>query len=294
MASNSESHSFRLVLDSTRGGNNIAEAAYAMEGSESSELLTPLEDGATSRGGAAGNVTSGLLQRPVAKLRGFGKAQRVLVTLESENAQLEAKHVLSPEPSAALSSPARGAWPAIANHAPLEALKPQRRAAVHAHRPPATPESSIMARIFEAPGSVEASGSGASPMHTSRIPAASALTLSAGISEDLSPIDRQQAALQAWMNSVLCPPGVDGGSVEGSAARRLAARMRGRLWGVYRNDSALRQAMVTIEQRLESGSLQPQRAVSLWIPSQGSTCPFHFNLGPITFSVFLDSCRNRH
>ncbi len=61
-------------------------------------------------------------------------------------------------------------------------------------------------------------------------------------------MDKQEAAFQAWLNTVLAPApvDVDGGSEGGDAgghrglaSRRLTARLRGLLWQLYSQDQEL-------------------------------------------------------
>jgi len=68
---------------------------------------------------------------------------------------------------------------------------------------------------------------------------------------------REEAALQAWLNSLLAP--VRDGVMAQQAAlagRRVTARMRGLLWHLYSRDAELATAMMRVEGRIDSGHLR--------------------------------------
>jgi abnormal spindle-like microcephaly-associated protein len=70
-------------------------------------------------------------------------------------------------------------------------------------------------------------------------------------------VQREEAALQAWLNSLLAP--VKDGIVAQQAAlagRRLTARMRGLLWHLYSRDAELTAVMMRVEARIDSGHLR--------------------------------------
>ena len=70
-------------------------------------------------------------------------------------------------------------------------------------------------------------------------------------------MQREEAALQAWLNSLLAP--VKDGVVAQQAAlagRRLTARMRGLLWHLYSRDAELAAVMMRVEARIDSGHLR--------------------------------------
>ena len=75
---------------------------------------------------------------------------------------------------------------------------------------------------------------------------------------------REEAALQAWLNSLLAP--VKDGVVAQQAAlagRRIMARMRGLLWHLYSRDAELATAMMRVEGRVDSGHLRIRDEVLL-------------------------------
>lgn len=195
------------------------------------------------------------------QLRGFGKAQRVRVSGDSENEALPTAQV----PTNSTAHPARAPpfrWPGQVQQPVVK--PPSRKPDAFMDSLAKPPATSIMDGLENALGSIEA----CSPAIYSRLAKRSAAgvadlpLLSQSATEHLSSLDRQQLALQAWINSTLCPLGSSKGAEtddhsDNLAVTRLAAKMRGRLWSVYKSDSQLREVMLRIEERLDSGSLQP-------------------------------------
>ena len=70
-------------------------------------------------------------------------------------------------------------------------------------------------------------------------------------------LQREEAALQAWLNSLLAPV-KDGVVAQQSAmaGRRVTARIRGLLWHLYSRDAELAAAMMRIEARIDAGHLR--------------------------------------
>ena len=70
-------------------------------------------------------------------------------------------------------------------------------------------------------------------------------------------MQKQEAAIQVWLNSVLAP--VKAGELaleQALAARRLTSRVRGLLWRLYSGDAGLVATMMRVEARIESGQFR--------------------------------------
>ena len=82
-------------------------------------------------------------------------------------------------------------------------------------------------------------------------------------------LQREEAALQAWLNSLLAP--VKDSVVAQQAAlagRRVTARMRGLLWHLYSRDPLLAATMMRVEARIDANHLRIRDEV----PSATSDC----------------------
>ena len=77
-------------------------------------------------------------------------------------------------------------------------------------------------------------------------------------------MEKQERALQAWLNSRLigAPITGDGLGLPALAARRMAAQVEGLLWQLYSQDQQLVAAMLKVEARIDAGRLRLQDEVS--------------------------------
>lgn len=75
-------------------------------------------------------------------------------------------------------------------------------------------------------------------------------------------MQKQEAALQVWLNSMLAPVKADVLAHEQAlAGRRLTARVRGLLWRLYSQDAGLVATMIRVEARVESGKFRLKEEV---------------------------------
>jgi hypothetical protein len=208
----------------------------------------------------------------VASIKLPGKAQRVLVQPESPP---EPAALASPQPQLAeadgpeaapldaSSCETASAPPAAAVPRPFQAIAPEFPAAAPAAAtpPPPQPPVSLRSVMHHPRGVIECLDTTPTP-ERAPAPHRDALSLSfpASAAAALSPLDRQEACLAAWMNAVLCP--ARGGERDGPAAARLTARARGLLWRVYWRDAELREGMARVEQRIDAGQLKLRQPVS--------------------------------
>ena len=77
-------------------------------------------------------------------------------------------------------------------------------------------------------------------------------------------MDKQEAALTAWLNTVLVPAKAteEGSTSRALAAGCMAARARGLLWHLYSSDSAVIATMLKVEKRIDAGQLRLRDEVS--------------------------------
>lgn len=78
-------------------------------------------------------------------------------------------------------------------------------------------------------------------------------------------MDKQEAALTAWLNSVLAPArGTEDDSASRAlAAGRMTAKARGLLWHLYSSDNALIASMLKVEKHIDAGQLRLRDEVCL-------------------------------
>ena len=71
-------------------------------------------------------------------------------------------------------------------------------------------------------------------------------------------MDKQEAALTAWLNSVLVPAKAseEGPAGRALAAARMAAKARGLLWQLYSSDSGVIAVMLKVEKHIDAGQLR--------------------------------------
>ncbi len=78
-------------------------------------------------------------------------------------------------------------------------------------------------------------------------------------------LEKQEKAFQIWLNALLTPqaaPDDDGGLL----ARRLYARLRGRIWQMYCSDPGVIGVMTLLEKRVDEGFLRMKAEVCLSWP----------------------------
>ena len=77
-------------------------------------------------------------------------------------------------------------------------------------------------------------------------------------------MEKQERALQAWLNSRLnvAPLTGDGLELPALAARRMAAQVEGLLWQLYSQDQQLVTAMLKVEARIDARRLHLRDEVS--------------------------------
>ena len=77
-------------------------------------------------------------------------------------------------------------------------------------------------------------------------------------------MDKQEAALTAWLNMVLVPAKAteEGPASRALAAGRTAAKARGLLWQLYSSDNAIIATMLKVEKRIDAGQLRLRDEVS--------------------------------
>lgn len=83
-------------------------------------------------------------------------------------------------------------------------------------------------------------------------------------------MEKQERALQAWLNSRLsvAPKTGNGLELPALAARRMAAQVEGLLWQLYSQDQQLVAAMLKVEARIDAGRLRLRDEVS----SRSTSC----------------------
>jgi len=203
------------------------------------------------------------LKRSSTKLRAFGKAQRVLVQKNDENdlTQICTSSVLDEVIATATSSTYQ------AERSQLPPQQQQQRLHTLVSKPAESSDTpkenrlvSIMAhrRIAQAPGLMDLSSP--VPQQNNRSHQSRPITLNMNVDsccnqqrDLLSPLDRQEASLCLWLNSMISME-------EDGTAVAAAARMRGRLWKIYSQDTELRDGMLRVEQRIDSGQLKVKSA----------------------------------
>ncbi|KAH7621985.1 hypothetical protein Ndes2526B_g02810 [Nannochloris sp. 'desiccata'] len=221
------------------------------------------------------------LKRSSTKLRAFGKAQRVLVQA-NDTTQICSPSFLDDVAATTTSS--------IYQAAPqLPPQQQQQRSRTLASKPAASSDTTTgnrpvtiitHRRVAQAPGSMDLSSPDPQQnncSHRSHPPTLN-MNLNNYIQErDLvSSMDRQEAALCLWLNNMISGEHVvmeEEGKLEAAttssssssssssrAASRLAARMRSRLWEIYSQDIELRDGMLRVEQRIDSGQLKAKTA----------------------------------
>jgi hypothetical protein len=158
---------------------------------------------------------------------------------------------------------------------------------------PSTPTSYVIGQHTHAPGSVELGTPGLTPPgpgapaaelnaafmaaeqaasadHRAVVPelgkigsGSSSRTADTQPGSSLSWVEKQEAPFTAWLNSVLVPPGLDptGEGLRALSSRRMTARVRGLLWGLYSQDAELRGTMKKVEQRIEEGKIRIKEEV---------------------------------
>lgn len=208
----------------------------------------------------------------------FGKARRILVHsndlfdgLDGLGEHHEGEVTSLPLPAA------EDSVAQAAAHPPTNATTNTTRAAAPKPDHPLT--TSIMSHwaVGEATVAIEDLNS-PSPPPTSHTLEASSFKLTPS-SRKLSPMDRQEAALRVWINSMVGTatsgphesPSTDaaGGTTRITAAAptraalRLAGRIRGFLMKIYTQDEELLDAMLRIERRVESGQLRAANAEAM-------------------------------
>ena len=77
-------------------------------------------------------------------------------------------------------------------------------------------------------------------------------------------MDKQEAALTAWLNGVLVPAKAteDGSASKALAAGRLTAKASGLLWHLYSSDNAIIATMLKVEKHIDAGQLRLRDEVS--------------------------------
>lgn len=71
-------------------------------------------------------------------------------------------------------------------------------------------------------------------------------------------MDKQEAALTAWLSTVLVPAKTteDGPASRALAAGRMAAKARGLLWHLYSSDDSMIATMLKVEKHIDAGQLR--------------------------------------